>query len=275
MLARTMKPLERRFTMIYLDAPGMGGSRYEDADAPISDVAFVRDIDALRQHLGIKRLWLWAYARGSAAAVHFACQHPSACAGLILVGGDEKRDEESMFAVVEAITRRCGESWSYAEDDRKLHERWEGVLRHTTDEELTEAFLDLLRQECYDEKGVRKLRTAVRGLSLSTAGYDYGDGFRKWDTAGELRSLTIPTVVMVDVLDVSCPLEYALRVHLAVRNSKFVVVDQAGGYPWIEQPDRFFEGLDRALDALGVTGDPGSGRSGHRPDGDGERGSDG
>ena len=68
-----------------------------------------------------------------------------------------------------------------------------------------------------------------------------------------LRSVDVPTVVIAGSEDVVCSPPKNQRIHLAIPGSKFVIVENAGHFPWFEEPDQFWSGLHAALDALDIS----------------------
>lgn len=65
-----------------------------------------------------------------------------------------------------------------------------------------------------------------------------------------LPTIDVPTVVVAASDDFVCSPPKNLRVHLAIPGSKFVLVENAGHFPWFEEPDQFWTGLDSALASI-------------------------
>ncbi len=65
-----------------------------------------------------------------------------------------------------------------------------------------------------------------------------------------LPIVDVPTVVVAGSGDFICSAPKNLRIHHAIPGSKFVLVENAGHFPWFENPDQFWPGLHNALDAL-------------------------
>ena len=67
-----------------------------------------------------------------------------------------------------------------------------------------------------------------------------------------LHRIRAPTLVVVGSHDVyGSPLQ-AERIHLGIAGSKLIVIEKAGHFPWLEQPDRVFAAVKKGLAALGV-----------------------
>ena len=67
-----------------------------------------------------------------------------------------------------------------------------------------------------------------------------------------LSELDVPAVIVVGDDDFICSPAQAMRIHLALKRSKLVLVEQAGHFPWLEQPEAFYSGLESALRGLGA-----------------------
>jgi len=51
--------------------------------------------------------------------------------------------------------------------------------------------------------------------------------------------------------DRASPLQ-AERIHHGISGSKLIMIEKAGHFPWLEQPDRFFAAVESGLAALGL-----------------------
>ena len=69
-----------------------------------------------------------------------------------------------------------------------------------------------------------------------------------------LEEIVAPTVIVVGDDDFICSTVQAARIHMRIKGSKLVLIEQAGHFPWIEQPEAFYAGLQEALAAVGGTG---------------------
>jgi proline iminopeptidase len=65
-----------------------------------------------------------------------------------------------------------------------------------------------------------------------------------------LPTIDVPTVIVAGSGDFVCSPPKNLRIHHAIRGSKFVLVENAGHFPWFENPDQFWSGLHSALDSF-------------------------
>jgi proline iminopeptidase len=75
-LAADLAPLERRHRVIYYDQRGGGRSTLPDDPKLLTIDHHVRDLEALRQHLGLERVTLLAHSFGPAIAARYAIRYP-------------------------------------------------------------------------------------------------------------------------------------------------------------------------------------------------------
>jgi pimeloyl-ACP methyl ester carboxylesterase len=68
--------------------------------------------------------------------------------------------------------------------------------------------------------------------------YLHNPGLRRW-----LRRISIPTLVLWGASDGIVGIDYGRAFSSEIPNSTFVVLDDAGHYPQVEQPEKFYEAV--------------------------------
>jgi len=71
------------------------------------------------------------------------------------------------------------------------------------------------------------------------------------DLAAFLPGMKIPTLIIVGSNDFICPPPAAEYFQREIVNSKLLVIENAGHFPWLEQPEQFFGGIQVFLPKLG------------------------
>jgi proline iminopeptidase len=66
-----------------------------------------------------------------------------------------------------------------------------------------------------------------------------------------LPEIKAPTLIVVGTDDFICSPRQAERLHLGIARSKLLVIEKAGHFPWLEQPESFYDGLRQFLPTLG------------------------
>lgn len=82
----TLQPLEAYFTMVYYDPRGTGKSDTPTTLLGYQQDSIVAEIEALRLHLNVDKIFLFGHSDQSAISLIYALQYPEHTAGLILTG---------------------------------------------------------------------------------------------------------------------------------------------------------------------------------------------
>ena len=73
----------------------------------------------------------------------------------------------------------------------------------------------------------------------------------------ELHKIVAPTLLVVGSEDFICSPLQSKRIHFKTNNSKLIVIQQAGHFPWLERPEQFFPRIQAGLQVLGMLEDSG------------------
>jgi len=73
-----------------------------------------------------------------------------------------------------------------------------------------------------------------------------------FDLRDRLKTIKTPALIVVGDDDFICSVEAARRLHLALPNSKLLVIERCGHFPWMEQPAAFEAHVTEFLTALGL-----------------------
>jgi proline iminopeptidase len=157
--------------------------------------------------------------------------------GLILV--DVAVEDTSKYGDREKrMQRRKGEAWYEA-----AMEQWH---RQPNTQEQFDAYMKAIlpfffssyenlvkRQEVFDQ--TRMSFHALQGQMHSES--------LPGDLVPGLAGIHIPTLIIVGMDDFVCGPPAALFLHRELPNSKLCVIENAGHFPWLEQPEQFFGGI--------------------------------
>jgi proline iminopeptidase len=242
----TLQPLERLFTIVYLDTRGSGRSARSLPEDAYRLEHFMSDLDKLRQLLGERSVWVMGHSLGGLLAQTFAVQYPESCRGLILLNSTAAIDDTWRADHDMRVNRRSGEPWfpaAYAvlQSDPDL----------TTDEEfmnhlqaiLPFYFHDVSRLEARAFANETYSIEAYTMMIVNEAEFARG-------VLDRLEEIRVPTVIVAGDDDFICSPTQAARIHLRVKGSKLVLIQEAGHFPWLEQPEAFYAGLESALTHL-------------------------
>ena len=104
----------------------------------------------------------------------------------------------------------------------------------------------------HDLANAEKAEALFAASSISLHAYQGVADSRQADAvlSPHLAAVKVPTLIVVGIADVVCSLTQAERLHLGLPNSKLLVIEDAGHFPWLEQADTFFAGIRQALPFL-------------------------
>lgn len=253
-LSMTLTPLEQQFTLVYLDTRATGRSEAPQSEA-ITIEDFVADLEALRAHLGMSKTWFIGHSMGTAQAMEYALRHPQRVEGLVLLNAlaswqDPDVQRERAYrsagnALLEQKRGRPGFDVAYA--------AWTTTTLPETDDAFKQLNLAMGTIVWSDSSKAERAADAFEQVKFSLGAYRRTVG---WSVAlePELHRIQAPTLIVASGEDVLTPLQQALILHRGIAGSKLLVIEDGGHFPWIEQPEAFFEGVRAFLPLLGYRG---------------------
>jgi proline iminopeptidase len=244
---RTLKSMEKLLTVVYIDSRGTGRSGRAKTAKEYTWDHLVTDLDALRVHLKQDTVWLMGRSEGGEQVPHYTCKHPGRVSGMVLMNTVAVSDEQQWADAAERSSRRKGQPWY--DDAMKARQ-----LKPQTDEEMTRQLKSLLPLYWSDPKKAEPFMDDFAATTFSAAalaGLAESKRF-PFDVTAQLKDLTVPTLIVVGDDDFICSPEYATRMHLALRNSKRLVIEKRGHFPWLEQPKVFQTRVPEFRTALGL-----------------------
>jgi pimeloyl-ACP methyl ester carboxylesterase len=226
------KAVPAGWRLIAPDLRGFGGSTLDhEPDSPSMD-DYARDVAVLLSELGVTSAVMAGCSMGGYAVFAVLRNAPRLVRGLVLVdtraGADNlegRANRRSMLAKVD----REGASGVAQEMTGKL-------IGHTTAEERPDI-----------ESSVRRLikqqeAAALRGAILRMM--DRPDSFPT------LKTVTVPTLIVVGQEDTITPVAEAQKLAEAVPNAELVIVPRAGHLANLEQPQAFNAAFSNFLSRL-------------------------
>jgi proline iminopeptidase len=239
-----LKPLESMFTMIYLDTRGSGRSERPELTAyAMRD--FVSDIEGLRKYMGIEKMWLMGHSDGGLMILNYACEYGDHVQGMILVdspAGNTSRSDER----IKRMQLRKNEPW-FGEAFEAFHKT------PSTEKEFGTYITAILPFFFTSMKNLEQNRDVFKKVTLSfhaQRGRGQSDQSTA-DLAVFLPAMKIPSLIIVGADDFICPPAAAEYLHSEIAGSKLLIIENAGHFPWLEEPEQFFSGIRTFLPKLG------------------------
>jgi pimeloyl-ACP methyl ester carboxylesterase len=91
------------------------------------------------------------------------------------------------------------------------------------------------------------MRAGLTAVTWSIDAFNYLAANPEMAILDQLGAVDLPAVVIAAEGDFICSPPLGERIHQALDGSVFVEIAESGHFPWVEQPDSFWEALDGAL----------------------------
>lgn len=233
--------LSARHRLILLDLRGTGRSAVPDDTSSYRCDRLVDDVEALRDHLGLRRMDLLGHSAGANLAVQYAVRYPTGVGRLALitpstravdipVTGEMRRELArrrtnepwfpAAFAALEAVTRGADAEWEAVAPF--FHGRWDAEAR-----EHHEA--------------------ARPSNAEAVAGFGADGAFTPEATREALAGCAVPALVLAGEYDLNSPPPAMAAFAALFPDARLVEQPGAGHYPWIDDPGRFAATVSRFL----------------------------
>ncbi|MEV6757652.1 alpha/beta hydrolase [Streptomyces sp. NPDC051214] len=228
--------------LIVMDSRGTGRSAIPDDPSSYRCDRLVDDVEALRRHLGLRRMDLLGHSGGANVATQYVARHLQNVRRLALIGPGtravgiavpgamrrelalSRKDEPwftPAFAALEAITEGTGTDWEAISPF--FYGRWDAAAQH----------------HCASSQPDNK--EAVAGFAAEGA-------FEVEATHAALAGCEMPVLLLTGELDMNSPPRAVAEFAALFRDARLVVQPAAGHYPWLDDAGRFVAATAEFLD---------------------------
>ncbi|MEX2401916.1 MAG: alpha/beta hydrolase [Rhodothermales bacterium] len=242
-LSADLAPLSETHTLISYDQRGGGHSTPLSESDRLEVDDHVRDLEHVRRYFGIDRMVLLGHSWGAGLAAHYTHRHPDRVSRLILVGSMPLRRAymaefgSNLTGWMDEATRSTADSlrarYPDAEDiEATCRAYWGLFIRGYFPDPDDPIGLKRMQGDVCDA-APRAIRNTfvVNQATLGSAG--------DWDWRDRFGGLRLPVLIIHGAQD-PIPLAAAEEWLEAFENSKLVVIDSAGHFPYVDRPDEFF-----------------------------------
>jgi proline iminopeptidase len=226
--------------LIYYDHRHNGRSGRPPLET-VTHAQLADDAEALRQHLGLGKVAVLGHSYGGFIALEYALRHPDSVSHLILLDtapafnyGEEIMDNARAMGATPEMLEALGASSSG--DDEAMKNTLKIILPLYF-HRYQPAYAALLADSivCAACEGHQE-------KLLST-----------YNTLPHLHEIGCPTLILVGRHDFICPPSQAQLMHASIAQSRLLVFENSGHFPWIEEPELFMqtvkEWLEQAKDS--------------------------
>lgn len=245
-------PLHRRFfdparyRIVLFDQRGCGRSTPHACLEENTTWDLVRDIEALREHLGVSTWQVFGGSWGSTLALAYAARHPVRVSELILRGIFTLRPEEILWFYQEGASAIFPEAWQHFLDVIPMNEREDlltAYYQRLTSED-TRVQLEAARAWSVWEHSTSHLYPSPADIDKAAQDDEFSLAFARieahyfmhqgffdhpdWIFQNMSKIRHIPGVIVQGRYDVVCPMQTAWDLHLAWPEADLRIVDDAG-----------------------------------------------
>lgn len=218
----TFKPyldeLTKTAQLVYIDQRGCGFSE-KDQPENYTLTQNVEDVEALRQHLGLNKIWILGHSYGGIVAMSYAVKYEDHLAGLILAA---TAPSYNFLEKAKKHVEDVGTQEQIAMADRL----WDGKFE--TIEELQE--YDRIMAPLYSKVVATldthatppKRPTIKRNVEAINKGF--GDFLRTYDVRNELKDLNVPTLILAGYHDWITSRSESEEMNVLIPNSELHIL---------------------------------------------------
>jgi proline iminopeptidase len=234
------RELQGKYAFVLFHQRGTGLSKMETITFETHALkTLVADLESLRRELKVEKLTLLGHSFGGILSMMYAAEHPDRVQALALVdsGGPTLATVQKF---VENLNARLTD-----EDNAKVKE-WSAKMG----EDRKRAILEITRAKTpayfADRAKAKAMMDALDADSFNDAVFwaVTPQMMAGMDLREKLKKVTAPVLVIHGKQD---PLPSAEEVHATFAGSTLVMIDNAGHFPWEEQPKPFFAALSKFL----------------------------
>ena len=245
-----------RFRIIYFDGFGRGKSDRAKSPDEYSINRDVEDIEALRKNLSIDKLNIFGHSYGGIAAQAYALKYPEHVKKLIL--SNTMFTSEMCQAMITNLNAEIQNQYPEIWEKLKLireRDRKSSTLEYV----VTSSAVSLQLGYFYDASNAQRLAgdqysfnpEVYFALAGDDAGFVMGGDLGNLDFSSRLKEIEIPALVIGGRFDRVCLPKYVLQYKKYMPQAKFVMFENSGHFPYIEETQKFYETIEAFLLAPG------------------------
>lgn len=240
--------LWEKYTLVMLNPRGTGGSDYPPDKRAYGIDDYVLDLEELREHLGLERMFLLGHSHGGVVAQAYAAKHPGRVSRLVLASTLARFGPENEAAMRAGMDKRSNQPW-YPDAMAALEA--EQAADFHGDRDVTDLFFREFPLYCAHYGSVEAgyldtLRSEL--INADALSLFNREIFESFDLRDRLPRITAPTLVITGEDDFICGPLCAAEITAAVPGAREVIVGDAGHMLFVEQAQAFH---DEVSDFLG------------------------
>lgn len=247
-LAADFEPLAARHALVFYDQRGSGRSTLVSDSAALAAELYADDLEAVRRHLRLERVNLLGHSWGAAVVALYAQKYPGRLGRLLIVAGVPltMAGLEQSFGTMHAAR----DTAEIARMEAAMAARRADAADHTA---CRNYYALWFRPFYADAASAERSRgdicagspESMRNKMASIDRYVF-PSLGRYDWRPAMRSVRAPTLIVHGAQD-PLLLEFAREWAATLPDSRILVLEDIGHFPYVEAPDRFFPAVDRFL----------------------------
>jgi len=230
-----LAPLSEKFQLIFYDQRASGGSSKELDPSSISLENFLKDIDGIRESLGLAKINILAHSWGGLLGMKYATAYPQRCDALVLVNSVGASSEVRALnnqKVAERFTKQDSV-------DRAQLLNSEG-FRNLEPQTIEQLMKIGFRQQFHNPALLDSLNLSIRTDFGETNELlqNLAQDLTEYDFHEELTKISIPTLLIYGDYDPLTEIAGA-RLKQSIPNAERQLLNNCGHFPFIEKPEAF------------------------------------
>lgn len=240
--------------MVYYDSRGTGKSAVPKKVEDYSLAKSVVEIEELRKKLNVDKIWFFGHSDQSGVAMLYSLKHPNHVEGMILTGTSLIASPEKVYnRKKESENKRIKESEWFSQ----VVKDWDYIYTHKTEKspdgrDLSEA---PLKWWCYDEESSQKVIPIMKEISKAGRRKPVNGQLPQqekelkyyYNQQKRFSEIKTKALILNGKSDTNNLPEFAEQLHKTLPNSKLVLIEKAGHFPWVEDAAQSFAEIDQWL----------------------------
>lgn len=224
-----LNELAKDAQLVFIDQRGCGYSDETDPESYTLEQN-VEDIEALRQHLGLEKIYILGHSYGGMVAMSYGIKYEEHLAGLILV------TTSPSYRFLEKAQKFIAENGN---EDQKYYAQklWDGSFQSA--EELGgyyEAMAPLYSLATAKEEDPQPKPQVKRSYEPLNKGF--GEFLRTFDLREGLKRISVPTLILAGRHDWITPVCENEEIHECIAGSEFHVLENSSHSVFVDENEK-------------------------------------
>ncbi len=234
-----LEELAKNFTLIRLDPRGTGKS----GDVTLKDeygiLTLLKDIEAVRNYLGIERWSIMGQSAGGWTALEYVLAFSN--------------HVKKMIVVCSAPTGKF-QKGTFRDPLHPLFPKYDALskeIRSLPHDERVKTFNRAIYQYDVQTEEARKIIDEIFSKTEFNAKrnqYFIATELQRYDVTERLKNIFVPTLILGGKHDVHVSPEWSRLMAEKIPGAQLKMMEHSGHFPWLDEPDEFFNAIAQFIE---------------------------